>query len=107
MPKIRFIAETFSSVGAHPYHFGWVTSTLTGRRLAVQSLGGQSNLATTIRFALGVRGQQWEWEWDCIHAREIAMPLREWQVANRRLGFGAIYEHTLTAQMILNLEDPS
>lgn len=95
---IRFIVETTSSktdINGNRYHFATITSTKTGQSLAVDHVGGDSNIEHRLREA----GLEWG-EMKAINRTEA---IREWQRQRKWLKT-PVFEHEVTDEMILGLE---
>ncbi len=101
--QIRFLVHTVSSktdVNGNRYHYAVITSTATGRALAVRNLGGDSNGVSLVRQALDT--------WEGIHRSEATLPIREFNARHKSQSeTGAIFAHEVTSEMILALEKPA
>jgi len=99
-PTIRFVLETHTrsrDINGTRYHFGIITSTRSGRTIRVGNLGGNSNLQHDLRNC-GI-------DWHEMHCNQSDHPIRRWNELFRcHDKAGAIYEHELTKEMLLELE---
>lgn len=104
-PAIRFIVDTYCST---PDRFGnvsrWarITSTVSGRTLNVHDVGGSQNIPRTVYKALGSQRPRDFDVWSWLHYGEHDIPRKLFQPPE-----DAIYEGSLTAEAILQLELPS
>lgn len=103
-PTIRFIVEQVSSArdrNGNCYHFAHITSTTTGKRLTIVDCGrgNPKNLACR---ALDL--EKHPNVWAAVHCVESEIPIRQWQNAVKH--FKRRYEHEITLQDILALEQP-
>lgn len=69
-PVIRFIVDTYTSEAdrhGNCYHWARVTSTLTGRSIALSDVGGEQNAAYDVKRALEGSTDPWNAVWSTQH----------------------------------------
>lgn len=101
-PAIRFIVVTYAawSRGAGASRWARITSTITGRSLAVQHVGGANNIPSAVFKAIDPRRADFDtWSW--INYQEIDVPGKQFSPPK-----DVVFEGNLTADMILQLEMP-
>lgn len=99
LPAIRFIVDTYTSErdrNGNCYHWSRITSTLTGKSIAVSDLGGESNTSSYVRRVIDEPGED---SYRAISSRQIVVPKKQWSPPK-----GAIFSGQLTTQAILDLE---
>lgn len=103
-PAIRFLVDTVSSardINGNRYHWARITSTVTGRSLAILETSA-TNPETYANRACALLGVD---SWPAVHSSHTEdVPKREW--AHGRPADG-VYDHLVTPQMIVDLEQPS
>lgn len=102
-PSIRFIVDTYCST---PDRFGnvsrWarITSTVSGRTLNVDNVGGAQNVPHDVYKALDKERRPADFDvWSWVHYGEHEIPRRLFSAPK-----DSVYEGNLTAEMILGLE---
>lgn len=101
LPAVRFIVDTYTQA---PDRYGnvarWarITSTVTGRSLQVQHVGGANNVPSDVYKAIDTRRPNFD-PWPSIHYTEHEVPRRYWKPPTE-----GVFESELTRQLILGLE---
>lgn len=98
LPRIRFIVDTYTSArnrSGNCYHWSRITSTLTGKSLALSNVGGEQNTAYDVRKALGDTPDAWA----AVVSSQHVIPRKYWSPPKE-----ARYSGDVTAADILALE---
>lgn len=100
-PVVRFIIDTYCKA---PDRYGnvsrWsrITSTVSGRTLNVLNVGGAQNVPGDVYKAIDNRDANFD-PWSCMHYGEHEIPRSLFREPKE-----GVYESSLTAEVILELE---
>lgn len=93
---VRFCIHTTTSksdINGNRYHYAQITSTKTKKTLLVDTHDESNILAKLRNFGL---------EWDEIYSTSETINKRNWQQRSKNIN---LYEHDLTKEMLLALEN--